>query len=191
MLRCLYTGEEPGRSLSMEALLKCLSLLDLYPLATDRYSVSALLHDVFYHCSRFKIFATGTPMTIRDLCVHLAGSVKEPAGLRVQAMRALRLIVQGPRIPHSLDGDPFHPTAMETKHWARPWCLQLVVAVLDTQATCEEEVELKVETVRFVTAFADHDRDVAQWLLKVGEDPDVKLLDKILSELNAAYVAVS
>ena len=84
MLRYLVTGEEPGRTQSMEALLTCLGLLEAFPLPKDRYAISALLHDVFYHCSKFKQYSTASAMTISDVLREIVSQGNQPTEMRVK-----------------------------------------------------------------------------------------------------------
>ena len=95
--------------------------------------------------------------------------------------------MQGPRIPHSLEADPFNPKHCLTKNWAfsgpQSWSLALVEHVLQTTAGSLEELELKIEGVRLLAALVRDDYDVAKFVLE-SEDDKFNLLKLVMDEHN-------
>ena len=180
-MRDLFNSQDgDGQKRALGEVVSCLQTLEVFPSQEDRFDVSPILHDIFYHCHYFH------NMERISIAVIMREFAKRSTDdkLRALAFRGLGLFVQGPRIPHCpKDYDKFHPELFETKNWAQPWALETTSQALREQSP----PDLKLQVVRFIVAFASRDSDVANYVIK--EEHKFNIIKLLLNEHDNAYVS--
>ena len=180
-MRDLFNSQDgDGQKRALGEVVSCLQTLEVFPSQEDRFDVSPILHDIFYHCYNFRNMER---LSIADILREFAKRSTDNK-LRELAFRGLGLFVQGPRIPHCpKEYDQFHPEHLKTKYWAQPWALETTSQALREQSP----PDLKLQVVRFIVAFASRDSGVANHVIE--EEHKFHIIELLLNEHDNAYVS--
>jgi len=162
---------------ALVALNMCLDMMDAFPSPEERYALSAPINDMFRHMTSFRVT---DPRTIREMVATFL-SPQAPEEFRLQACRAMRRYIQGPRIPHTPPKSPFHPDSVNLKEWAMEAnVIRCVWQMLQMKATSETAIRLKEEAVRFLGAFVDFHPAVALHMAGDLDPPNGTLLMSLI-----------